>query len=163
MLPLLHAEVVPNGWVTDDQFFAGYAAAQAVPGPLFTFAAYLGTAMSPSRHAWLNGGWCLLAIFLPAWLLVGGALPFWQSLRAARGTQAALAGANASVVGLLLATLYNPVMSEGIHNTYDAVAALIAFGLLEHWNARPWLIVICMAVIGEARPVCQACQAWLAT
>jgi chromate transporter len=111
---LLRAEVVPKGWVSDDQFLAGYGAAQAVPGPLFTFAAYLGTVMSPGRYAWGNGLWCLLAIFLPAWLLIGGALPFWHQLRSKAWVQASLRGANAAVVGVLLAALYTPVSTEGI-------------------------------------------------
>jgi len=81
VLLLLRAEVVPNGWVTDDVFLAGYGAAQAVPGPLFTFSAYLGTVIHPGRHAWVSGLWSLLAIFLPAWLILGGALPFWDELR----------------------------------------------------------------------------------
>lgn len=149
VLPLLRAEIVPRGWLSDDQFLAGYGAAQAVPGPLFTFSAYLGVAMSPGRHAWLNGLWCLLAIFLPAWLLIGGALPFWHRLRAKRWAQAALAGANASVVGVLLAALYTPVITEGVRDRKDVVAALVAFGLLEHWKAPPWLVVLVMAAAGQ--------------
>lgn len=148
VLPLLRAEVVPRGWLTDDQFLAGYGAAQALPGPMFAFSAYLGAAMSPGG-GWLNGLWCLLAIFLPAWLLVGGALPFWNRLRAKKWAQAALAGANASVVGVLLAALYSPVFTEGVRGTMDAVAALVAFGLLEHWKAPPWLVVVGMAAAGE--------------
>lgn len=149
VLPLLRAEVVPRGWLTDDQFLAGYGAAQALPGPMFTFSAYLGSAMSPGAGAWLNGVWCLVAIFLPAWLLIGGALPFWHQLRAKGWAQAALAGANASVVGVLLAALYSPVISEGVHGPRDVVAALVAFGLLEHWKAPPWLVVIGMAAAGQ--------------
>jgi chromate transporter len=105
VLPLLRAEVVPNGWVKDDAFLAGYGAAQAVPGPLFTFAAYLGTMIRPGSKAWLEGVWCLLAIFLPAWLLIAGALPFWHQLRTKTWAQAGLRGANAAVVGVLLAAL----------------------------------------------------------
>jgi chromate transporter len=148
VLPLLRAEIVPRGWLTDDQFLAGYGAAQALPGPLFTFAAYLGAAMRPGA-SWLNGLWCLLAIFLPAWLLIGGALPFWHRLRARRWAQAALAGANAAVVGVLLAALYNPVITEGVRNTRDVGAALLAFGLLEQWKAPPWLVVLGMAAVGQ--------------
>src|SRR6185437_5363979 len=102
VLPLLRQEIVPRGWLSDDLFLAGYGAAQAVPGPLFTFAAYLGTAMQPGALAWMNGLWCLLGIFLPAWLLIGGALPFWHSLRTKAWAQASLRGANAAVVGVLL-------------------------------------------------------------
>ena len=148
VLPLLRAEVVPRGWLTDDQFLAGYGAAQAVPGPLFTFSAYLGAAMSPGPRAWMNGLWCLVAIFLPAWLLIGGALPFWHRLRG-KPWQAALAGANASVVGVLLAALYNPVITEGVRGKQDVGAALLAFGLLVHWKAPSWLIVIAMAAAGQ--------------
>ena len=149
VLPLLRAEVVPSGWLTNDQFLAGYGAAQALPGPLFTFAAYLGAAMSPGPNSWVNGLWCLFAIFLPAWLLIGGALPFWHKLRATQWAQAALAGANAAVVGELLAALYNPVITEGVRTQKDVVAALVAFGLLEFWEAPPWLVVVGMAFAGE--------------
>lgn len=149
ILPLLRAEVVPNGWIADNTFLAGYGAAQALPGPLFTFAAYLGTAMQPGANAWVGGLWCLLAIFLPAGLLIAGALPFWQQLRAKSWTQAALRGANAAVVGVLLAALYNPVWIEGVKNAQDAAAALAAFGLLQWWKVPPWLIVLLAAAAGE--------------
>jgi len=155
VLPLLRAEIVHSGWLTDDRFLAGYGAAQALPGPLFTFAAYLGAAMAPDTiawpawPAWINGLWCLFAIFLPAWLLIGGALPFWQHARARPWAQASLAGANAAVVGVLLAALYTPVISEGIRDRLDVAAALVAFGLLERWKAPPWLLVIAMAAAGQ--------------
>lgn len=149
VLPLLRAEVVPSGWMTDDQFLAGYGAAQAVPGPLFTFAAYLGTVISGGPHAWLGGLGCLLAILLPAWMLIGGALPFWQLLRGRAWAQAALRGANAAVVGVLLAALYNPVWREGITGALDVAAALVAFALLELWRAPPWLVVVLMASAGH--------------
>lgn len=149
VLPLLRAEVVPPGWLTDDQFLAGYGAAQALPGPLFTFSAYLGAAMRPGPAAWLHGAWCLFAIFLPAWLLIGGALPFWHRLRAKRWAQAALAGANAAVVGVLLAALYDPVFTESVRGTRDVVAALVAFALLEHWKAPPWVVVAASAAAGQ--------------
>lgn len=149
VLPLLRAEVVPPGWVTDDQFLAGYGAAQALPGPLFTFSAYLGTITMPGRYAWAGGLWCLLGIFLPAWLLIGGALPFWHTLRAKAWAQAALRGANASVVGVLLAALYSPVMTQGIRTARDVAAAVIAFGLLQNWKTPPWLVVLLMAAAGQ--------------
>lgn len=149
VLPLLRAEIVPRAWLTDDQFLAGYGAAQALPGPMFAFSAYLGAAMSPGPTSWLNGLWCLLGIFLPAWLLIGGALPFWHRLRAKRWAQAALAGANAAVVGVLLAALYNPVFTESVRGPRDVVAALLAFGLLEHWKAPPWLVVAASAAAGQ--------------
>ncbi|HRE84463.1 MAG TPA: chromate efflux transporter, partial [Opitutaceae bacterium] len=114
VLPLLRAEVVTPGWIADDVFLAGYGAAQAVPGPLFTFAAYLGTIIKGGEHAWLGGVGALVALFLPAWMLIGGALPFWHVLRSKGWAQAALRGANAAVVGVLLAALYHPVWSEGV-------------------------------------------------
>jgi chromate transporter len=152
VLPLLRTEIVPRGWLTDDQFLAGYGAAQALPGPMFAFSAYLGTAMSPGRGAWIHGLSCLLAIFLPAWLLVAGALPFWYRLRTKRWAQAALAGANASVVGVLLAALYSPVIREGIHDPRDVALALLAFGALEPWKAPPWVVVLGLAAAAQWLP-----------
>jgi chromate transporter len=149
VLPLLRAEVVPNGWLTDDRFLAGYGAAQALPGPLFTFAGYLGTAIRSGPDAWLGGAWCLLAIFLPAWLLIAGALPFWQQWRASAWTQAALCGANAAVVGVLLAALYNPVWVEGVKTASDTGAVMVAFGLLQWWRMPPWLAVLLGAAAGQ--------------
>ncbi|MFO0554640.1 MAG: chromate efflux transporter [Polyangiaceae bacterium] len=149
VLPLLRAEVVPRGWVTNDQFLAGYGAAQAIPGPLFTFSAYLGAAMQPGPPRWQSGLLCLVAIFLPAWLLIGGALPFWHRLRQKAWAQAALAGANASVVGVLLSALYNPVFLEGVKSGGDLCVALVAFGLLQHWKAPPWVVVLGSALSGE--------------
>src|SRR5215468_4355635 len=108
VLPLLQAAVVPPGWVSNDAFLAGYGAAQAVPGPLFTFAAYLGAVMGPPPNGWRGAALCLVAIFLPSFLLVIGVLPFWEQLRRGAVAQAALRGVNAAVVGLLLAALYNP-------------------------------------------------------
>ncbi len=148
ILPMLRAEVVPPGWIADDAFLAGYGAAQALPGPLFTFAAYLGTVIRGGDAAWLGGLWCLVAVFLPAWLLIGGALPFWHALRNRLGTQAALRGANAAVVGVLLAALYRPVATEGITGWADVLAAVVAWVLLERRLAPPWLVVILAAVAG---------------
>jgi chromate transporter len=149
LLPLLRAEVVPNGWVKDDIFLAGYGAAQAVPGPLFTFAAYLGTMIEHGTYAWLEGLWCLLAIFLPACLLIAGALPFWHQLRSKAWAQAALRGTNAAVVGVLLFAFYNPVLSEGVRNMHDVATAVIAFGLLQWWRTPPWLVVLLAAGAGQ--------------
>jgi chromate transporter len=148
VLPLLRAEVVPAGWVTDDAFLAGYGAAQAVPGPLFSFAGYLGTVIYSGTRAWIGGVWCLFAIFLPAWLIIGGALPFWHQLRARVWTQAALRGANAAVVGLLLAALYSPVIAEGIHGYRDAIIAVIAFVLLQFAKVPAWVVVLLAAAAG---------------
>lgn len=149
VLPLLRAEVVPPGWVTDDAFLAGYGAAQALPGPLFTFAAYLGTINTTSLSGWPGGLWCLLGIFLPAWMLVGGALPFWNLLRSKAWTQAAMRGANAAVVGVLLAALYNPVWREGVTNAQDVAVGLAAFLLLHAWKTPPWLVVGLTAAAGQ--------------
>jgi len=149
ILPLLRAEVVPPGWVADDVFLAGYGAAQAVPGPLFTFAAYLGSVIHAGPNAWIGGVGCLVAIFLPAWLLVGGALPFWHLLRTKAWTQAALRGANAAVVGVLLAALYNPVWKEGVTSPSDVAVALGAFAMLETWRLPAWLVVLAAAATGQ--------------
>jgi len=148
VLPLLQAEVVPPGWVTNEEFIAGYGAAQAVPGPLFTFSAYLGAVMHQPPSGVLGGAWALVAVFLPSFLLVVGALPFWQRLRARAGFQSALAGINAAVVGLLLAALYNPVWSSAIKGPADFGLALLAFGLLMFWRLPPWLVVLAAALGG---------------
>jgi chromate transporter len=146
VLPLLQAAVVPPGWVTNDDFLAGYGAAQAVPGPLFTFAAYLGTVMGPAPHGWLGGLICLAAIFLPSFLLLTGALPFWDTLRRRPGVQSALRGVNAAVVGLLLAALYRPVWTSAIFGPADFAIGILAFLLLALWAVPPWLVVIFGAV-----------------
>ncbi len=150
VLPLLQAEVVPPGWVGNDSFLAGYGAAQAVPGPLFTFAAYLGAVMGPQPNGWLGASICLLAIFLPAFLLTIGALPFWDVLRSQPLAQAALAGVNAGVVGLLLAALYHPVWSAGIASAGDFALAALAFLLLFMWRVPPWIVVLLGAAGGAA-------------
>jgi chromate transporter len=148
VLPLLQASVVPPGWVDNDAFLAGYGAAQAVPGPLFTFAAYLGTVMGPPPNGWVGALICLTAIFLPSFLLVIGALPFWEQLRRRPMAQAALRGINAAVVGLLLAALYQPVWTVGITNAADFALAVAAFLLLFMWQTPPWLVVILSAAAG---------------
>lgn len=148
VLPLLQTEVVPPGWVSNDAFLAGYGAAQAVPGPLFTFAAYLGTVMGPQPHGWQGAAIALLAIFAPAFLLVVGTLPFWDAIRHRRSVQTALLGINAAVVGLLLAALYNPVWTSGILSPADFALALAAFTLLVFWKVPPWLVVILTALGG---------------
>jgi chromate transporter len=145
VLPLLQAEVVPSGWISNDAFLAGYGAAQAVPGPLFTFAAYLGAVI---------GGWktaivCLVAIFLPSFLLLIGILPFWDGLRRKETAQAVLRGVNAAVVGLLLAAFYNPVWTSGIFTRADFGLAAVAFLLLFLWRTPPWLVVVLCAAAGQ--------------
>ena len=145
VLPLLQSEVVSQGWVSNDAFLAGYGAAQAVPGPLFTFAAYLGAVIGGARAAIL----CLVAIFLPSFLLVIGTLPFWQDLRRRAIAQALLRGVNASVVGLLLAAFYNPVWLSGILTKGDFALAAADFVLLFLWKAPPWLVVVLSAVGGQ--------------
>lgn len=137
VLPLLEHEVVPSGWVGKEDFLAGYGAAQAVPGPLFTFASYLG--------AMAKGAWgamiATFAIFLPAFLLVVGTLPFWTSLRKSAWVQGALVGINAAVVGILLAALYNPLWTTAIMGPRDFALATLLFVLLVFWKAPPWMVV----------------------
>jgi chromate transporter len=142
VLPLLQAEVVPRHWVSNDVFLAGYGAVQAMPGPLFTFAAFLGASMTQAPNGWLGGLLCLLAIFTPSFLLVMGALPFWEGLRRSPRTQAALAGVNAAVVGLLLAALYQPVWTSAIFTARDVALALIGLVALMVWKLPPWLVVV---------------------
>jgi len=142
VLPLLQAEVVPPGWVTGEEFVAGYGAAQAVPGPLFTFAAYLGAVMGPRPNGLAGAVVALVAVFLPSFLLIVGALPFWDALRVRPGFQAALRGINAGVVGLLLAALYQPVWTSAIRGPADMGLAFAAFGLLALWKAPAWLVVM---------------------
>ncbi|MBV9523475.1 MAG: chromate efflux transporter [Alphaproteobacteria bacterium] len=142
VLPLLQAEIVPRGWTDNATFLAGYGAAQAVPGPLFTFAAYLGTVMQPAPTGWVGGLICLIAIFLPSFFLVVGTLPFWHELRRSKRVQASLRGINAAVVGLLLAALYQPVWTSSIAAPADFALALAAFLLLVFWRAPPWLVVL---------------------
>jgi chromate transporter len=148
VLPLLQAEVVPSGWVTNEQFVAGYGAAQAVPGPLFTFAAYLGAVMRPLGGGLAGAAVALISVFAPSFLLVAGALPLWDSLRPRPGFQAALRGINAAVVGLLLAALYHPVWTSAIHAPADVALGLVDFGLLVFWKWPPWLVVVFSALGG---------------
>jgi len=150
VLPLLQASVVPPGWVTNDAFLAGYGAAQAVPGPLFTFAAYLGAVMGPQPNGWIGAGICLIAVFLPSFLLVVGSLPFGEELRHRPQAQAALRGVNAAVVGLLIAALYNPVWITGITKPGDFALGCTAFLLLFMWQTPPWLVVVLCAAGGAA-------------
>jgi chromate transporter len=148
VLPLLEASVVSPGWVNRDAFLAGYGAAQAVPGPLFTFAAYLGAVMEPSPTGWTGAALCLVAIFLPGLLIVTGALPFWDAFRRRTWAQAAMRGVNAAVVGILLAALYAPVWTSAILGPRDFGLALVAFALLTVWKALPWIVVLLTALGG---------------
>jgi chromate transporter len=150
VLPLLQASVVPPGWVTNDAFLAGYGAAQAVPGPLFTFSAYLGAVMGPQPNGWAGATLCLVAMFLPSFFLTIGALPFWDDLRRRPAAQSVLRGVNAAVVGLLLAALYNPVWTAGITSGADFALAIAAFLLLFMWQTPPWLVVVLSALGGAA-------------
>jgi chromate transporter len=142
VLPLLQQAVVPPGWVGNDAFLAGYGAAQAVPGPLFTFAAYLGTVMGPMPNGWIGGLICVAAIYLPSFLLLVGVLPFWDALRRRTAIRSALAGVNAAVVGLLLAALYTPVWTSAIFAPADFAIGIMAFLLLVMWRVPPWLVVV---------------------
>ena len=150
VLPLLQAEVVQPGWVTPDEFLAGYGAAQAVPGPLFTFAAYLGAVLGPEPNGILGATLALLAVFLPGFLLLVGALPFWDRFRAMAPAQSLMQGANAAVVGILGAALYSPVFTSAIGDMRDFTLALACFVLLMAWKAPPWAVVIVAAVGGVA-------------
>jgi chromate transporter len=150
VLPLIQSEVVPPGWVSKDAFLAGYGATQAVPGPLFTFAAYLGTVMAGAPNGIVGGMVCLLAIFASSFLLVIGAIPFWDALRRVTAIRNALMGVNAAVVGLLLAALYDPVWNSAILSAADFGLAMAAFTLLVFWKTPPWLVVILTAFGGWA-------------
>ncbi|WP_321166502.1 chromate transporter [Paenibacillus sp. Soil766] len=144
VLPMLQAEVVPPGWLTDSQFLAGYGAAQAVPGPLFTFSSYIGTVM----NGWKGGLLALIAMFLPSFLLVTGSLPLWNAIRRHHNFQSILKGINAAVVGILLAALFNPVWISAIHTPLDFCLVLAAFGLLMLWKLPPWAVVLFSACSG---------------
>jgi chromate transporter len=149
LLPLLRDQVVPTGWLDDGRFLAGYGAAQALPGPLFTFSAYLGTAMDNGPSPWWLGLWCLLALFLPSWLQVGGMLPFWQKVRRIPWMQATLQGTNAAVVGLLLAALYDPIMTESLRSMADVAAVLVAFAAVQWGKVPAWAVVGGLAGVGQ--------------
>lgn len=148
VLPLLESEVVRPGWVSHDAFLAGYGAAQAVPGPLFTFAAYLGTVMGPEPDGVAGAIICLVAVFLPGLLLVVGTLPFWDAFRTRPMAQAAMRGTNAAVVGILGAALYQPVWTSAILGPHEFALALLGFVLLTVWKAPPWVVVILLGAGG---------------
>ncbi|HWI82314.1 MAG TPA: chromate efflux transporter [Ramlibacter sp.] len=148
VLPLLQATVVPSGAVGSAEFLAGYGAAQAVPGPLFTFAAYLGAVAHGPLAGWVGGFVFLVVIFIPAFLLIVAALPFWDELRQRDAVQSAMAGVNAGVVGILLSALYDPVWTSAIHGRAAFGLALAAFGLLVHGRVSPVLVVAFAAAGG---------------
>ena len=149
VLPLLQEAVVTPGWVDHDTFLAGYGAAQAVPGPLFTFAAFLGAVEAPAPNGIAGAAIATTAIFASSFLLVGGLLPFWDRLRHRLGVQAAMRGVNAAVVGVLLAALYTPIWTETMHGSIDFGFALVAFLLLVLWAAPPWMVVLVGAAAGD--------------
>jgi chromate transporter len=150
VLPLLREAFVAPGWVSDDAFLAGYGAAQAVPGPLFTFAAYLGTVVHPTPHGIAGAALGLFGIFLPGVLILLGALPFWDSFRKRVAAQAAMRGVNAAVVGLLGAALYNPLWTSSVQTPGDFGLALMSFVLLTVWRLPPLVVVIVSALGGVA-------------
>lgn len=150
VLPLLREAFVAPGWVSDDAFLAGYGAAQAVPGPLFTFAAYLGTVVSPDPHGVGGAALGLIGIFLPGILVLLGALPFWDSFRKRASAQAMMRGVNAAVVGVLGAALYDPVWTTTVHSPRDLGVALVGFVLLVAWRAPPLVVVVFSAAAGTA-------------
>lgn len=153
VLPLLQAEVVPPGWVSNEAFLEGYGLAQAVPGPLFTFAAWLGAVMGPPPNGLAGAAIALVAIFLPGLLLAYGTLPFWDALRLRPGAQSAMRGANAAVVGILGAALYSPVWTSAVLAPRDFVLALAGFLFLTVWKAPPWTVVLGLAAAGAAVPL----------
>ncbi len=144
VLPLLEREFVPTGWLSEEDFLAGYGAAQAVPGPLFTFAAYLGAVM----NGWAGGLLATVAIFLPSFLLILGTLPFWDSLRRNPKVKGALMGVNAAVVGILISAFYQPIWTSSILTPIDFAFAAILFSMLAFWKLPPWIIVVTGAIGG---------------
>ncbi|MGE7625531.1 chromate transporter [Viridibacillus sp. NPDC096237] len=144
VLPLLENKFIPTGWVSEEAFLAGYGATQAVPGPLFTFGAYLGTVM----NGWQGGLIATIAIFLPAFLLILGTLPFWDSLRRNPKIKGALTGINAAVIGILIAALYHPIWTSSILAPIDFAFAAILFSMLVYWKLPPWIVVLTGAIGG---------------
>jgi chromate transporter len=144
VLPLLEREFVPAGWLSEEAFLAGYGAAQAVPGPLFTFAAYIGAVI----NGWQGGLLATFAIFLPAFLLILGTLPFWNILRSNPNIKGALMGVNAAVVGILIAAFYHPIWTSSILAPIDFAFAAILFSMLVYWKLPPWIVVVTGAVGG---------------
>ncbi|MGF2616101.1 chromate transporter [Rossellomorea vietnamensis] len=144
VLPLLEQEFVPSGWLSEEAFLAGYGAAQAVPGPLFTFAAYLGAVI----NGWQGGLIATIAIFLPAFLLIFGTLPFWDSLRRNPKIKGALMGVNAAVIGILISAFYHPIWTSSILAPIDFAFAAVLFSMLVYWKLPPWMVVLTGAIGG---------------
>jgi chromate transporter len=149
VLPLLHSTVVDPGWVSDDQFLAGYGAAQAVPGPLFSFAAYLGAVSRVGPGGWIGAAIALLAIYVPSFLLIFGTLPFWHTLRRSELIRRALAGTNAAVVGLLVAALYTPIWTSAVQAPLDVLVAAVGLLALASGRVPPIVIVAATALVGQ--------------
>jgi chromate transporter len=142
VLPLLQDSVVSTGWVAPEQFLSGYGASQAIPGPMFAFSAYLGALLSPLENTYLMATTALVFIFLPGFLLVAGVLPFWSAISRHSTAGRAIAGANAAVVGLLVAALYNPIFTSGITSSADLAIVVVAFGMLVVWRVSPLIAVL---------------------
>ena len=149
VLPLLESYTVQEGWIDESSFLAGYGAAQALPGPLFAFSSFLGTSIDQGPGGISGGVYALIMIYVPAWLLVLGAIPFWSSLRKINAARAALLGANAAVVGLLFAALYNPIWQASVKSNLSFGFALAAFILLKFWKTPPWLLAALGAALGH--------------
>lgn len=147
VLPLLQAEIVQNGWVTNDLFMAGYGLANAVPGPLFSFAAYLGAVSNSQPNGWTGAIISLIAVFLPSFLLILGALPFWENIRRLPKVRESISGVNAAVVGLLLAAFYHPVWTSAIFSIKDLLLAAVGFLLLEFLKAPSWIVVFVTVIV----------------
>ncbi|WP_342514718.1 chromate efflux transporter [Sporosarcina sp. FSL K6-1522] len=144
VLPLLEQELVPTGWISEEAFLAGYGATQAVPGPLFTFAAYLGTVMK----GWQGGLVATVAVFLPAFLLIVGALPFWDRLRSHPSVKGAIMGVNAAVIGILISAFYFPIWTTSIFVPADFALAAVLYSMLAYWKLPPWVIVVTGSIGG---------------
>ena len=150
MLPLIEREVVPAGWISEDDFLAGYGAAQAVPGPLFSFSAYLGASFEGAPGGVGGASIALVAIYLPSFLLLLAVLPIWTRLRSDVRSRAALEGVSAAVVGLLAAALYQPLWTSSVVGEREFGIALVTLGLLVVWRSPPWVAVFAAAVGGQA-------------
>lgn len=149
VLPLLESYTVDQTWIDESSFLAGYGAAQALPGPLFAFSSFLGTSIDRGPGGIAGGIYALLMIYLPAWLLVLGAIPFWARLRKINAARAALLGANAAVVGLIFTALYDPIWQSAIKSNLSFAFALVAFTLLKFWKIPPWLLAALGAALGQ--------------